>query len=226
MAVRPTHRSHRPAADIRCHLSARQLHQGGFHLLEISQPAVSAQMRKLGWASMALPTPHFPEKKASGVRLTNLGSEVLKSAWQMLSVNDRMVAHLGNATGLSSSGLGLPTLSRAICCPRSSANCGAAMGMPGRKSVATVPMVCYSSIRCGYLDIAFAFGDKFSRRQHGRCGAFRPEELVWARSPTLQFRRENPVPLISSPEPVLRRPPCRGSAGPGPSGLSNRFFRI
>jgi DNA-binding transcriptional LysR family regulator len=165
-------------------------------LLEISQPAVSAQMRKLEGIIGA----DLTEKKASGVRLTNLGSEVLKSARQMLSVNDRMVAQFGNTTGLELIRLGVPNAFAGSLLPHIVGE------LRTRNQDARLQVCCdgsrglMRSIRCGYLDIAFAFGDNDTVVDAVRSW---PEELVWARAPALRLQPDQPLPLISSPNQFI-----------------------
>jgi DNA-binding transcriptional LysR family regulator len=166
------------------------------HLLEISQPAVSAQMRKLEGIIGA----DLTEKKASGVHLTGLGSEVLKSARQLLSVNDRMVAQFGNIAGQEVIRFGIPNAFAGNLLPPIVAE------LRTRNQNAKLQICCdgsrglMRSIRCGYLDIAFAFGETDNVVDAVRSW---PEELVWARSPTLQVSRDKPLPLISSPNQFI-----------------------
>jgi DNA-binding transcriptional LysR family regulator len=140
------------------------------------------------------------EKKASGVRLTNLGSEVLKSARQMLSVNDRMVAQFGNTTGLELIRLGVPNAFAGSLLPHIVGE------LRTRNQDARLQVCCdgsrglMRSIRCGYLDIAFAFGDSDTVVDAVRSW---PEELVWARAPALRLQPDKPLPLISSPNQFI-----------------------
>ena len=107
----------------------------------------------------------------------------------MLSVNDRMVAQFGNSTGLELIRLGLPNAFAGNLLPPIVGE------LRSRNGDARLQICCdgsnglLRSIRCGYLDIAFAFGDTDSMVDAVRSW---PEELVWARSPTLQYRRDNP----------------------------------
>jgi DNA-binding transcriptional LysR family regulator len=166
------------------------------HLLEISQPAVSAQIRKLEGIIGA----DLTEKKATGVRLTDVGAEVLKSARQLLSVNDRMVAQFGNSAGVELIRLGIPNAFAGSLLPV------LVNELRTRNQDARLQICCdgsrglLRSIRCGYLDLAFAFGEN-----DGVVDAVRswPEELVWARNRTLQWHREKPLPLISSPNQFI-----------------------
>ena len=124
-------------------------------LLEISQPAVSAQMRKLEGIIGA----DLTEKKASGVRLTNLGSEVLKSARQCCRSTTAWLPSSAIPPAWNSSGSASRTLSPAACCRPIVAE------LRTRNQDARLQVCCdgsrglMRSIRCGYLDIAFAFGD-------------------------------------------------------------------
>jgi DNA-binding transcriptional LysR family regulator len=166
------------------------------HLLEITQPAVSAQMRKLEGIIGA----DITEKKAPGVRLTSLGSEVLKSARQLLSVNDRMVAQFGNTAELELIRFGVPNAFAGIMLPQIVAE------LRTRNRDARLQVCCdgsrglLRSIRCGYLDIAMAFGETDNVVDAIRSW---PEELVWIRSPTLRIEPDRPLPLISSPNQFI-----------------------
>src|ERR1700675_4936808 len=76
------------------------------HLFELTQPAVSAHMRRLE----SLIGADLLEKSLSGVTLTECGAEVLRYARRMLAINDQIVS----GGGLQSPGqgvrLGIPNL--------------------------------------------------------------------------------------------------------------------
>src|ERR1700758_1871780 len=57
------------------------------HLFELTQPAVSAHMKKLE----SLIGTDLIEKNVAGVHLTPFGEEVLKYARRILSINDQIV---------------------------------------------------------------------------------------------------------------------------------------
>src|SRR5215813_3536212 len=61
------------------------------HLFELTQPAVSAHMKKLEMLIGA----DLIEKNVSGVNLTERGVEVLKYARRILSINDQIVSSGG-----------------------------------------------------------------------------------------------------------------------------------
>src|SRR5215467_16085448 len=60
-------------------------------LFDLTQPAVSAHMRKLE----VLLGGDLIEKKSSGIALTARGEQVLKSAHRLLAINDELVAACG-----------------------------------------------------------------------------------------------------------------------------------
>src|SRR4030081_3636470 len=58
------------------------------HLFELTQPAVSAHMRRLE----AMIGADLIEKSLAGVSLTECGAEVLRYARRMLAINDQIVS--------------------------------------------------------------------------------------------------------------------------------------
>jgi DNA-binding transcriptional LysR family regulator len=160
-------------------------------LFELTQPAVSAHMRKLE-ASLG---GDLIEKKSSGISLTTRGEQALKLAHRMLAINDELVLACGTQHPLRGIRLGIPNISAEalrmvigafrketghgrvkICCDHS-------IGL-------------LQSIRSGYLDLAFVFADDADMADALTSW---PEDLVWVRSSDFILRPGEAVPLISSP---------------------------
>jgi DNA-binding transcriptional LysR family regulator len=160
-------------------------------LFDLTQPAVSAHMRKLE----TMLGGDLIEKRSSGIGLTARGEQALKSARRLLAINDELVVVCGTQQPLHGIRLGIPNISSdvlrdiiaafrtetghgriKICCDHSSA--------------------LLQSIRSGYLDVAFLFADKAD--MVGAATSW-SEDLVWVRAPDLVLQAGGVVPLISSP---------------------------
>jgi len=76
------------------------------HLFELTQPAVSAHMRRLESMIGA----DLIEKSLSGVTLTECGAEVLRYARRMLAINDQIVSGGGLQSHALVIRLGIPNL--------------------------------------------------------------------------------------------------------------------
>src|SRR4051795_1385998 len=76
------------------------------HLFDLTQPAVSAHMRRLE----AIIGSDLIEKSLSGVTLTECGREVLRHARRMLAVNDQIVSGGGLQSQAQVVRLGIPNL--------------------------------------------------------------------------------------------------------------------
>src|SRR6266540_1775606 len=61
------------------------------HLFDLTQPAVSAHMRKLE----TILGGDLIEKKSSGINLTTRGEQALKSARRLLAINDELILACG-----------------------------------------------------------------------------------------------------------------------------------
>src|SRR5215471_3023746 len=66
------------------------------HLFDLTQPAVSAHMRRLETMIGA----DLIEKSLAGVTLTDTGAEVLRHARRILSINDQIVVGTGQQPNL------------------------------------------------------------------------------------------------------------------------------
>src|SRR5713226_9467011 len=76
------------------------------HLFELTQPAVSAHMKKLE----SLIGADLIERNVAGVNLTARGEEVLKYARRILSINDQIVGSASVQRTLPIVRLGLPNI--------------------------------------------------------------------------------------------------------------------
>ena len=76
------------------------------HLFELTQPAVSAHMRRLE----SLIGADLIEKSLAGVSLTECGAEVLRYARRMLAINDQIVSGGGLQSQAQVVRLGIPNL--------------------------------------------------------------------------------------------------------------------
>ena len=160
-------------------------------LFDLTQPAVSAHMRKLE----VLLGGDLIEKKSSGINLTARGEQALKLARRMLAINDELITACGTHGPLHGIRLGIPNISaealRKVI--------GAFRKETGHNRV----KICcdhsiglLQSVRSGYLDLAFLFADE--TEMAGAVTSW-PEDLVWVRAPDFVLNPNEPVPLISSP---------------------------
>jgi DNA-binding transcriptional LysR family regulator len=160
-------------------------------LFELTQPAVSAQIKKL---EMMLGG-DLIEKKSSGVSLTARGEQALKFARRILAINDEMVVASGMQHRLQNIRLGVPNISavglRNVIAAFRSEAAHARIRICCDHSAALL-----QSVHSGYLDLAFLFSDEFETED---AVVSWPEELVWVRAHDLVLERGGVVPLISSP---------------------------
>jgi DNA-binding transcriptional LysR family regulator len=160
-------------------------------LFDLTQPAVSAHMRKLE-ASLG---GDLIEKKSSGISLTARGEQALKFARRMLAINDELVVACGTQHPIRGIRLGIPNISAAalrlvIAAFREETG-------HGRVKISCDNSVgLLQSIRSGYLDLAFVLSDD---AEMADAVTSWPEDLVWVRSSDFVLKPSEPVPLISSP---------------------------
>jgi DNA-binding transcriptional LysR family regulator len=166
------------------------------HLFELTQPAVSAHMKKLE----SLIGADLIERNVAGVNLTACGEEVLKYARRILLINDQIVSSAIVQRTLPVIRLGIPNIFAAFKLKRLLTEC------PGTVGDSRLQVCCdYSpgllrSIRSGYLDLAFVMSDE---EEGGNPLRSWSEELVWVRAPDFVFDPGRAVPLVSSPNVLL-----------------------
>jgi DNA-binding transcriptional LysR family regulator len=165
-------------------------------LLELTQPAVSAQMKRLE----SLIGADLIEKNTSGVRLTETGLEVLRLGRRILAINDQIVSSGGQQAGPRTVRIGIPNIFAPSKLARILTECR------GKASASRLQVCCEHSlgllrgVRNGYLDMIFILG-----RQEELQGAWAAwsEDLVWVRAPDLVLEPDAVVPLVSSPNLLL-----------------------
>jgi DNA-binding transcriptional LysR family regulator len=166
------------------------------HLFELTQPAVSAHMKKL---ELLIGT-DLIERNIAGVNLTARGEEVLKYARRILLINDQIVSSASVQRALPIIRLGLPNIFAAFKLKRILSE---SVGMVGDSRL----QVCCDhspgllrSIRSGYLDLSSVMSDEAEVSNPLRSWS---EELVWVRAPDFVFDPGRAVPLVSSPNVLL-----------------------
>lgn len=165
-------------------------------LLQLTQPAVLQQIRKLE----IIIGSDIIDRKLAGINLTETGSEILKSAQRLLSINDKIILECGSQTGLQIVRLGVPNLFAKSVLPK------IVEEIRQKAPRAQLQICCDNSpnvlrmLRLGYLDIAFAYGE--AQDMADAMGSW-VEEIGWVRASSFAASPDEPVPLISSPN-VLR----------------------
>src|SRR3984893_13478036 len=166
------------------------------HLFELTQPAVSAHMKKLE----SLIGADLIERDVAGVNLTACGEEVLKYARRILFSNHQIVSSASMQRTLPVIRLGIPNIFAAFKLKRILAE------GPGTVGNSRLQICCdhspglLRSIRSGYLDLAFVMSDEDEESNPLRSWS---EDLVWVRAPDFVFDADRAVPLVSSPNVLL-----------------------
>src|SRR5947209_4115161 len=166
------------------------------HLFGLTQPAVSAHMRRLE----TIVGSDLIEKNTAGVKLTNCGGEVLRQARRILSINDQIVSCGGQQPNLQVIRLGIPNLFAQSKLKQIVDECRGKIGKSRLQIRCENSGNLLSSVRSGYLDLAFAMGSEEQLKHARRSWS---EDLVWARAPDFAWEPNDPVPLISSPNVLL-----------------------
>jgi DNA-binding transcriptional LysR family regulator len=167
------------------------------HLLDLTQPAVSAHMRRLESMIGA----DLIAKSLTGVVLTECGSEVLRHARRMLAINDQIV----NGSGLEAQPqvirVGIPNIHS----PNVLAGIlreGATIGGQYRLQVCCDHSHgLLRSVRAGYLELVVT--QFVNEAEPANTVARWAEDLVWVKAPGRVFNPDLPVPLVSSPNLLL-----------------------
>jgi DNA-binding transcriptional LysR family regulator len=165
-------------------------------LLQLTQPAVLQQIKKLE----IIIGSEIIDRQLAGVNLTETGSEILRSAQQLLSINDKIIFESGDQAGLQIVRLGIPNLFAKSVLPK------IVEEIRAWAPKAQLQVCCDNSpnvlrmLHMGYLDIAFAYGE--ANDMAAAKGSW-VEEIGWVRASSFTASPDAPVPLISSPN-VLR----------------------
>ncbi len=166
------------------------------HLFELTQPAISAHMKKLETLIGA----DLIEKNVAGVNLTACGEEVLKYARRILSINDQIVNSAAQQRTLPVIRLGIPNIFTEAKLKRILTECSGMVGDSRLQICCDHSPGLLRSIRGGYLELAFVMSDEEELRNALRSWS---EEMVWVRAPDFVFEPDVAVPLLSSPNVLL-----------------------
>jgi DNA-binding transcriptional LysR family regulator len=167
------------------------------NLLDLTQPAVSAHMRRLESMIGA----DLITKSLTGVVLTECGTEVLRHARRMLAINDQIASGSGVETQPQVVRVGIPNI-----------HAPAVLGGIVREGMAfksqyRLQVRCdhshglLRSVRSGYLELAATQfmneGDQANALSRWM------EDLVWVKARGFVLKPDQPVPLVSSPNLLL-----------------------
>src|SRR5215467_8837698 len=166
------------------------------NLLDLTQPAVSAHMRRLE----SLIGADLIEKSLSGVSLTECGTEVLRYARRMLAINDQIVSGGGRVSQAQVVRLGIPNLYAPTVLARILEEREAIGGEYRLQVRCDHSRGLLRSVRSGYLELAALFA---SEADLDDAVVQWSEDLVWVRSPDFVLDPDDPVPLVSSPNLLL-----------------------
>lgn len=166
------------------------------HLFELTQPAVSAHMKKLE----SLIGAELIERNVAGVNLTVRGEEVLKYARRILLINDQIVSAANQQRTLPIIRLGIPNIFAAMKLKRILTECPPTVGSSRLQVCCDHSPGLLRSIRSGYLDLAVVLSDEEEVSEPLR---FWLERLVWVRAPDFVPDPDRAVPLVSSPNVLL-----------------------
>jgi DNA-binding transcriptional LysR family regulator len=166
------------------------------HLFELTQPAVSAHMKKLELLIGA----DLIERNVAGVNLTTCGEEVLKYARRILLINDQIVSSASLQRALPVIRLGLPNIFASFKLKRILTEGSATVGDSRLQVCCDHSPGILRNIRSGYLDLASVMSDETEGSSPLRSWS---EDMVWVRAPDFVFDPERAVPLVSSPNVLL-----------------------
>src|SRR5262247_2930330 len=144
------------------------------HLFDLTQPAVSAHMRRLESMIGA----DLIEKSLSGVTLTECGAEVLRYARRMLTINDQIVSGGGLQAQEQVVRLGIPNLYAPTVLARILREREAIGGEYRLQVRCDHSRGLLRSVRSGYLEMAAMFA---SEADLDHSLATWAEDLVWVR---------------------------------------------
>ncbi|HEU5272397.1 MAG TPA: LysR family transcriptional regulator [Xanthobacteraceae bacterium] len=167
------------------------------HSLGITQPAVSAQIKRL----QQILGGELMDKRAPGVALTAFGENVLAHARRLLAINDRILSVAGTAAAAAQTlRVGVPgnfvgdPLWRTFAWSR-------AMRPDIRFHVrSTSSELLLRDLQQSELDVALTVSNA---GPHAEALFHWTEELVWVRAPLTRVEPDLPVPLVSAGENCL-----------------------
>jgi DNA-binding transcriptional LysR family regulator len=159
------------------------------HELKITQPAISAQMKRL----QTMLGGNLFLKKGQGVGPTTLGSMVESYARRVLALNDQVIAIAGRVPKGETMYIGIQSLFvRAVFTN--------VVGSLPKANVAGYRFICGNAmylaekLKSGYVDLVLMFAQSGSRRN---LIAEWPEKLVWVRAQHSPLLDDEPIPYLS-----------------------------
>jgi len=167
------------------------------HLFDLTQPAVSAHMRRLESMIGA----DLIHKSLYGVTLTECGTEVLRHARRMLALNDQIVSGSALETQPQVVRVGIPNIYAPAMLAKILSE-GSAISADYRLQVrCDHSNSLLRSVRAGYLELAVA--QFINETDLNDALADWLEDLVWVRSPHFVLNPDEPIPLVGSPNLLL-----------------------
>jgi DNA-binding transcriptional LysR family regulator len=169
------------------------------HLLDLTQPAVSAHMRRLESMIGA----DLITKSLTGVVLTECGFEVLRHARRMLAINDQIVN--GSGSGAEAQPqvvrVGIPNIHAPVVLA------GIVREGAAFRSQYRLQVRCdhshglLRSVRSGYLELAAT--QFMNEGDQANALSQWTEDLVWVKAKGFVLKPDQPIPLVSSPNLLL-----------------------
>jgi len=167
------------------------------NLLDLTQPAVSAHMRRLESMIGA----DLIAKSLTGVVLTECGTEVLRHARRMLAINDQIV--LGSSVEAQPQvvRVGIPNIHAPAVLAGIAREVAAAGGQYRLQVCCDHSHGLLRSVRAGYLELVTV--QFVEETEPANTVARWVEDLVWVKAPDFVFNPDIAVPLVSSPNLLL-----------------------
>jgi DNA-binding transcriptional LysR family regulator len=167
------------------------------HLLDLTQPAVSAHMRRLESMIGA----DLITKSLTGVVLTECGAEVLRHARRMLAINDQIVSGSGVEAQPQVVRVGIPNIHAPVVLAGILRE-GAAFRDQYRLQVrCDHSHGLIRSVRSGYLELAAT--QFMNEGDQANALSQWTEDLVWVKAKGFVLKPDQPIPLVSSPNLLL-----------------------
>jgi DNA-binding transcriptional LysR family regulator len=167
------------------------------HLLDLTQPAVSAHMRRLESMIGA----DLITKSLTGVVLTECGAEVLRHARRMLAINDQIVSGSGVEVQPQVVRVGIPNIHAPVVLAGILRE-GAAFRDQYRLQVrCDHSHGLIRSVRSGYLELAAT--QFMNEGDQANALSQWTEDLVWVKAKGFVLKPDQPIPLVSSPNLLL-----------------------
>lgn len=156
--------------------------------LELTQPAVSAQLKRL----QGLLGNDLLDRKAPGVVLSPIGEAIVRYARRVLDINDQIIqiartGHKGHVIRL-----GMPTAFLRAILPHHEALYELAKSELLLSSDTTENLL--NMLQRGYLDLVIGITETPGEALHSW-----PESLVWAQRPNSLLSDQRPLPFVNMP---------------------------